>query len=420
VTERNGPVAQYARGKKTENSRVSPVEHAGTGGLLGLQRVAGNQAVSELLTHAAADAGRPLDPPLQQSLARSLGADLSRVRVHESAASAAAAEGLGARAYTIGSDIHLGREAAELDQSARNRLLAHEAVHTVQQGGRPVKLEGVIPVSNPGDASETQARAFAETLTHRPPSSSLSPSPALALRDSLRTTAVAPLIQRDIVGSRKFAAGEFSINFTKTDAAAAGDQATEDGVVTFMPSATAPESDSIKFIQIVRLFDVTTGKQKDWSGTTEANRNKMQTKRDFKKNIAPGFFVDHLAATQTPRTAKADPRVSAFYMDTPPVLARNKEGKRRGKTIEPAQLDDTPGSSGARKFNFVTVAKAADTGIVYGTVLWGFETFIDKGKAKIRGEYKSFRTFEGETFVEALKQFNEFYKNPGTPGAPTT
>ena len=46
------------------------------------------------------------------------------------------------------------------------------------------------------------------------------------------------------------------------------------------------------------------------------------------------------------------------------------------------------------------------------------KSLAKKGKAKIKGEYNSFRTFEGETFVEALKQFNEFYKNPGTPGAP--
>jgi hypothetical protein len=112
--------------------------------------------------------------------------------------------------------------------------------------------------------------------------------------------------------------------------------------------------------------------------------------------------------------------VSAFYMDTPPLLAGNKAGKRKGKTTAPAVLVDTPGSAGAVRFNFVTSAKAADTGTWYGTVLWGFETFLDKaGVTKIRNEYRSFRVWQGETTDEAIKQFGEFYQNPGASTAPT-
>jgi hypothetical protein len=92
--------------------------------------------------------------------------------------------------------------------------------------------------------------------------------------------------------------------------------------------------------------------------------------------------------------------------------------------VKDAILGDRPGSGAAVKFNLVAVARDAtaknpNTGTVYGTVLWGFETFIDKGLVKIKGEYCSFRTFQGETFDAALQKFNEFYKNPGTAGAPT-
>jgi Domain of unknown function (DUF4157) len=368
---------------------------------------AGNQAIGRLLQAAAGDAGAPLDQSVRDPLERHLGVNLGNVRVHEGRNAEAAAQGVGARAYTVGSDVYLGQEAHGLAADARRTLLTHEAVHTVQQGGARVPLAGSMPVSSPDDAAEHEAREVAHG------------SPALALRDAMRVTHVAPHIQRDITGSKKWPQGEFVINFKKTDGKVAGDTASEDGTVTFTPSATAPESDHIKFIQIARTFDTSTGKEFDWSKTTEATRNTIQTKRDVKKNIAPGFYLDAIHASLAPRTKKADPTGSAFYMDTPPALARNKEGKRRGKTIEPAALDDTPGFSGPLKFNLVSVAKGADNGIVYGTVLWGFETFRDKGVAKIRNEYKSFRVVQGETFDAALQNFNEFYKNPGSAGAPT-
>ncbi len=418
MTDSTGPVSQPAAGGKKSDGKGATsvrVQQSPVSGLLDLQRGAGNQAVGGLFTRAALDPGRPLDAPLRRTLETGLGADLSRVRIHDTLASADAAESVGARAYTVGSDIHLGRAAATLDAAARDRLLVHEAVHAVQQGGRPVPLDGVMPVSQPTDASEGQARAFADLLTRTD-----TLSPALALRDRMRVSAYTPHIHRDIVGDKTFATGKFEINFKKTDAAVAGAFATESGTVKFTPAATAAESDSIKFIQIVRDFDTATGKQFDWTGTAEANVMKMQTTGNASKNIAPGFFVDQQAASLNQRTKKADADVLPFYDVTGPPIAGNITGKRRGATITAAVLKDTPGTRQPLKHSFVTVAKASDTGFVYGTVLWGFETFLDKGKATIKNEYKSFRTFEGETFVEAVRLFNEFYKNKGTPGAPKT
>jgi hypothetical protein len=267
-----------------------------------------------------------------------------------------------------------------------------------------------MPVSSPNDEAEREARNLAEG------------SPALALRDAMRVTQVAPQIQRDITGdSPKWPQGQFNIDFTKFEGAAPGDQAGEDGEITFTPSATAPESDHINFIQIVRTFDTTAGAEVDWSKVgpgDEKNRNQIQKAGDVKKNIAPGFFVDQIHAGLNPRTKKADAAVSPIY----PFM--NQEGVRRGKVIKDAILGDRPAFNVPVKLNLVSVARATDKGpnhgTVYGTVLWGFETFLDKkGIAKVKNEYRSFRTFEGETFVSALQKFNEFYKNPGTPGAPT-
>ena len=410
------------------NSQQSPVPSqtyappSPTGGvrakaLDGLQHTAGNRAVGDLLSHAAGESGVPLDTSVRGPLEQRFGVNLGAVRVHSGRHSAAAAESIGARAYTLGPDIHLGSAVAGLRAQERNRLLTHEAIHSVQQGLARPRLEGTLPVSSPTDAAEIEAKGFAENIA--------SGSAALAMRDSLRVMSMGPQVQRDIDGQKTWPQGKLEIHFKKTDGAAVGDKAKENGAITFTPSATAPEADFIRFIQIARTFDTAANAELDYAGTTEANRNKVQTARNDKANIAPGFFVDHVAAQVNPRTKKADPRVSAFYDLTPPFIAGNKVGKRRGKTINPAALHDTPGTAAPMKFSFVTVAKASNAAgaalnITYGTVLWGFEVFHDKtGISKIKNEYSSFRTFEGETFVDAVQRFDEFYKNPGTPGAPT-
>jgi hypothetical protein len=248
-------------------------------------------------------------------------------------------------------------------------------------------------------------------------------SPAVRLRDQMRVAPVAPVapaIQRDIKGTKKWPQGEFKVDFTKNDAAAPGLAANEDGSITFTPSASAPESNDIHFIQVVRTFDTAAGGELSFAGTPEANRDKVRTASNPKKNIAPGFFVDEIFAdpAMSPRTKKADPAVSPFY-DAPPTPAGTVVGKKKGKVIVPAVLTDRPGTPATVKFNFVTAAKGRDTGIGYGTVLWGFETFHDKaGVTRIKNESVSFRIPEGETFSEAVRIFNEFMHNPGSSTAP--
>src|SRR5207244_448812 len=57
---------------------------------------------------AAGSSGSPLPSSLQQRFEGSLGADLSGVRVHTGGASAAAADAVSAKAYTVGQDVHFG------------------------------------------------------------------------------------------------------------------------------------------------------------------------------------------------------------------------------------------------------------------------------------------------------------------------
>jgi Domain of unknown function (DUF4157) len=80
--------------------------------------------------------GTPLDAAAQARMADRLGHDFSRVRIHAGTRAAESARAIGAVAYTAGQHVVLDTERAPLGP-ARDRLLAHELVHTVQQRGLP-------------------------------------------------------------------------------------------------------------------------------------------------------------------------------------------------------------------------------------------------------------------------------------------
>lgn len=65
---------------------------------------------------------------VKSAMGRKLGADFSQVRIHTDASARAKADSMGAEAYTSGKDIYFGSEG----QNAQT--VAHELVHTVQQG----------------------------------------------------------------------------------------------------------------------------------------------------------------------------------------------------------------------------------------------------------------------------------------------
>ena len=76
-------------------------------------------------------AGEPLAPETRAKLEKSLGNDLSGVRVHQGGPARTAARDMRARAFTHKNHIWLGP-----GESARNvQLMAHEVAHVLQQGG---------------------------------------------------------------------------------------------------------------------------------------------------------------------------------------------------------------------------------------------------------------------------------------------
>lgn len=382
--------------------------------LLALQRAIGNRALArllqpksplELMKKAASDPAQPLDAEVRGPLEERLGTNLGGVRVHSGPASDAAAEAVGARAYTVGTDVHLGREGRSAHGDERRRLLTHEAVHTVQQGSRAVALRDSLRVAAPDEPAEREATAIAADVK----------SGALELRDNARVTQVEPALQRDLTGEHKITEGTFKLNL-KTESHA-GAKSGMSGTVKFYANDKAPDSTKIRLYQAVRLEDLTTGKDYVWTGVN-APRTAMQTAADpTRPGIDPGWWIDINPALTAPRAKKADPAVSPYYRDYWPNAADSRDGSKAGKTVNEASLWDYPGWSANCRFTFETVAKATDTGHVYGTVMWGF-TVSDGAKGTVDHEHSVGRDVTTQTTDEALKRMEEYYNNPGTPGAP--
>jgi len=144
--------------------------------MLTLQRAIGNAAVARLVdgqrraagstaTEVLGSAGRPLGPGVRERMETRLGADFSEVRLHDDAASHRSAEEMGARAYTSGSHVVIGRGGGD------EHTLAHELVHVVQQRRGPVSgtdRGNGLRVSDPGDRFEREAESVAREVMARP------------------------------------------------------------------------------------------------------------------------------------------------------------------------------------------------------------------------------------------------------------
>jgi hypothetical protein len=154
-------------GRVSRSALLRKPDHAIISGLLARKARDAN-GVADGAEHAVATAssssGQPLPEMLMRKFESSLGADLSGVRVHTGSESAAANDAVGARAYTLGSDIHFGANQYDPSSGAGEHLLAHEVAHTVQQGGGAQRMQFKLDVSSPGDALEHEADRAADAM----------------------------------------------------------------------------------------------------------------------------------------------------------------------------------------------------------------------------------------------------------------
>ncbi len=146
--------------------------------ILGLQRTAGNGAVTSLMEEERSpvhdvvnSGGRPLEPEVRRDMESRLGHDFSDVRVHDDSAAAASASAVNAHAYTVGSNVVFQRDKYDPASTEGRTTLAHELTHVVQQRSGPVdgsSAPGGIKVSDPSDRFEREAAANADRVMASP------------------------------------------------------------------------------------------------------------------------------------------------------------------------------------------------------------------------------------------------------------
>ena len=116
-------------------------------------------AIPSAVDDTLARPGQSLDAGLRADMEPRLGRDLSHVRIHTDAAAAAAAQALGAAAYTAGDDIGFGAGRYRPESHEGRRLLAHELAHVAQP--RTGAAQGIAAADHP---SEREARQVADTI----------------------------------------------------------------------------------------------------------------------------------------------------------------------------------------------------------------------------------------------------------------
>jgi hypothetical protein len=149
-------------------------------------RRAGAARVVADVQRTLAGPGRPLDGPTRHELGPRYGEDFSHVRVHSDDAAARSARGLGAAAYTVGSQIVLGAAQPSTATPGGQRLLAHELAHVVQQGRRRAQPVSVGPIGGDREARAEQAAAGRPVNLGSVPAGTIQRSP---LSDRVRATA---------------------------------------------------------------------------------------------------------------------------------------------------------------------------------------------------------------------------------------
>jgi hypothetical protein len=166
-----GAVPSRAKGASTRPATRSERRGAEAKGhvtrILGVQRSAGNRAVSAVLAASAwkggkdslRTTGRPLPESIRTQMEPSFRHDLSHVRLHTDPVAAASAEAVHARAYAVGRDIVFARGRFQPESPSGKRLLAHELAHVIQQ-----ERGGGTPPLDPDARHEREADAVAKAV----------------------------------------------------------------------------------------------------------------------------------------------------------------------------------------------------------------------------------------------------------------
>jgi len=132
-----------------------------------LQRKASHQAeptsAPPIVHDVLRSPGQPLDPATRILMEPRFGHDFSQVRVHTDARAATSARAVNALAYTMGQHVVFGAGQYTPGTSKGRQLIAHELVHTVQQGAGAVQRK--VDIGPAADSYEREADRIMEQVT---------------------------------------------------------------------------------------------------------------------------------------------------------------------------------------------------------------------------------------------------------------
>ncbi|MFN6564597.1 MAG: DUF4157 domain-containing protein [Nostoc sp. ChiSLP01] len=316
--------------------------------------------------------GSPLSNEVRSFMEPRFGTDFSQVRVHTGSQAIQMNRDLNAQAFTYKQNIFFGAGKSP----GNDALTAHELTHVVQQTG----------------------------------------------------AAQRKLIQRAINPTYNVTNGLFKVN------------ATTGGsnlpiTIGFEPSVTAPYSNQIGLIQIVRLTDAA-GANIEPQSLPAARGASLRTTADATTGVEGGYFTDvlHNDAPAHGGVGTDAPAGSALPAQYPfgngpaqpnpatPGLSRPSSGGAGGaiigykrsndpSDIKAAELTDAPGyptvnpANPDLNFDFETVAKGEDTMTTYGSLHWNFQ--IRSGV--VQNENASVQEGQSATFDAALEKHRDFY-----------
>lgn len=92
--------------------------------------------------------GQALPGDIQKDMGSKMGADFSSVKMHTDSEANAMSEGINAKAFTNGQDVYFGKGQFDTNSNEGKQLIAHELVHTKQQGNNNAiqrKVDGHEP-----------------------------------------------------------------------------------------------------------------------------------------------------------------------------------------------------------------------------------------------------------------------------------
>jgi hypothetical protein len=108
--------------------------------------------------------GQPLDPQTRAFMEPRFGHDFGKVRIHAGSKATELARSVSALAFTVGSDIVLGKDNIDFGMRKDREMIAHELTHVVQQSGHTLAQTSNITLTRPHDESEREAAQAANRV----------------------------------------------------------------------------------------------------------------------------------------------------------------------------------------------------------------------------------------------------------------